>query len=120
MRDCRVNDRGGGFIAFSLVATPLLAALMAPTALAQDIGDATTGDKLAETWCSNCHVVVPTARRGSSNGAPTFSAIARMTSTPPLSLRAFLQTPHNRMPDLQLSRNEIDDLIAYILSLGRK
>jgi hypothetical protein len=32
-------------------------------------------------------------------------------------LRVFLQTPHDRMPDLHLSREEIDDLIAYILSM---
>jgi hypothetical protein len=43
-----------------------------------------------------------------------------MKSTTPLSLRAFLQTPHERMPDLHLSRDEIDDLTAYILSLRRK
>ena len=43
-----------------------------------------------------------------------------MKSTTPLSLRVFLQTPHNRMPDLHLSRTEIDDLIGYILSLRDK
>jgi hypothetical protein len=31
-----------------------------------------------------------------------------------------LQTPHARMPDLHLTRDEVDDLIAYILSLRRK
>ena len=34
-----------------------------------------------------------------------------------LSLRAFLQTPHARMPDLHLTREEVDDLASYILSL---
>ena len=43
-----------------------------------------------------------------------------MKSTTPMSLRAFLQTPHSRMPDLRLSRDEIDNLTAYILSLRRK
>jgi hypothetical protein len=33
------------------------------------------------------------------------------------SLRAFLQTPHARMPDLHLTREEVDDLASYILSL---
>ena len=87
---------------------------------AQEIGDAATGRYLAETWCSACHVVSQTTQHGASNGAATFAAIARMKSTTPLSLRAFLQTPHSQMPDLHLSRNEIDDLTAYILSLRRK
>jgi hypothetical protein len=34
-----------------------------------------------------------------------------------MSLRAFLQTPHWRMPDLHLTRDEIDDIATYILSL---
>lgn len=32
-------------------------------------------------------------------------------------MRAFLSHPHGAMPDLALSRAEIDDLIAYIGSL---
>ena len=34
-----------------------------------------------------------------------------------MALDVFLQTPHHRMPDLHLSRTEIDDVSAYILSL---
>ncbi len=114
-----VNERRVGFTTVPLLTAILLAG--PPSHVApQDIGDVTTGRHLAEIWCSICHVVVPTQQRGSSNGAPTFAAIARMKSTMPLSLRAFLQTPHSRMPDLQLSRDEIDDVAAYILSLQRK
>jgi mono/diheme cytochrome c family protein len=72
---------------------------------------------LAKTWCSTCHVVTPSAKTGTSTGVPTFAAVAALPSTTPISLRAFLQTPHARMPDLHLSRDETDDLIAYILSL---
>jgi mono/diheme cytochrome c family protein len=35
----------------------------------------------------------------------------------PGELRAFLSHPHGAMPDLALSRSEIDDLIAYIEGL---
>jgi mono/diheme cytochrome c family protein len=84
---------------------------------AQEIGDVAAGKRLAETWCSSCHVIAPSAHSGASTGVPTFAAVARMSSTTPLSLRAFLQTPHARMPDLHLSRDETDNLIAYILSL---
>ena len=82
--------------------------------------DVTAGKSLAEGWCSNCHVVSPAQQRGTSIGAPPFSAIAQMSSTTPMSLRAFLMTSHPPMPDLHLTRDEIDDVSAYILSLKRR
>jgi len=86
---------------------------------AQERGDAKAGRTLAETWCSSCHVVVPAPPSGTSTGAPTFAAIARMPSMTQESLRTFLQTPHGRMPDLHLSTGELDNLTAYIISLQR-
>ncbi len=87
---------------------------------AQETGDPAAGQRLAEKWCSGaCHVIGPAPQRGTSSGIPTFAAIARMPSTTPMSLRVFLQTPHAGMPDLHLSRDEIADLAAYILSLRR-
>ncbi len=104
-----------------LVIIPLLGPVAAPPeAHAQQIGDPTAGGQIAEGWCSSCHVVGPASQHGTSTGAPTFAAIARMKSTTPMSLRVFLLTPHPRMPDLHLSQDEIDDLGAYILSLRRK
>ena len=87
---------------------------------AQEIGNAAAGRRLANDWCSSCHLVGPTAERGVSSGAPTFAVIARMKSTTPMALKVFLQTPHSGMPDLHLSRTEIDDLTAYILSLKHR
>ncbi len=89
-------------------------------AVAQEIGDIENGRHLAETWCSSCHLIGPSAASGTSNGVPPFAVIARMKSTTILSLRAFLQTPHARMPDLHLTRDEVDDLASYILSLRPK
>jgi len=84
---------------------------------AKESGDVAQGQHLARTWCAACHVVEPTQRNGGATGVPTFAAIAQMPSTTTLSLHAFLQTTHGRMPDFQLSRDEIDDVSAYILSL---
>jgi mono/diheme cytochrome c family protein len=102
--------------AVSVLATILLS-VWSHRADAQKVGDVATGRRLSDTWCSSCHLVGPGSERGVSNGAPTFVAIAQQNSTTVLSLRVFLQTPHARMPDLHLSRDEIDDLAAYILSL---
>ncbi len=96
-----------------------LALLLAcPASLsAQVAGDADAGQRIAQTWCINCHVVGREQSNGTSNGAPPFTAIAADTAITPMALRAFLQTPHHRMPDLSLSHDEIDDMSAYILSL---
>ena len=94
----------------------LLATLAALPAAAQTAGDIPAGRVIAQTWCANCHAVEITAQH-TADGVPSFPAIARMASTTQLSLHAFLQTPHQRMPNFQLSRQQIDDVAAYILSL---
>ena len=45
-----------------------------------------------------------------------FVAITGRTSSPK-SLEAFLADPHPKMPNISLSRSEISDIVAYILSL---
>ncbi len=97
----------------SVLTAWLLVALAMPAAVAADLAD---GKALAEKWCSHCHLTGPGQKRA-GDAAPTFTSIARMPSTTEMSLKAFLQTPHVRMPDYQLTRAEIDDLTAYILSL---
>jgi mono/diheme cytochrome c family protein len=98
---------------------PLACLLMAaPTfAWAQDIEQ---GHQLATRWCANCHVVERTTAAASADGLPTFPAIAMSPRTTPELLRATMSAQHGRMPDLQLSKRQQDDLIAYIQSLKRQ
>jgi mono/diheme cytochrome c family protein len=99
------------------IAVPLLLFMAcSPPGSAQEVGDAQAGRSLSETWCTNCHVVSADQPQGASTGAPTFRAIAAQTAMTPMALAAFLQTPHHQMPDLHLSREEIGDVAAYILS----
>ena len=106
---------------YAMIKVALLAAIffavLPAKAWTQDTGDAVAGRHVAESWCSACHVIGPGQASGTSNGAPPFAAVARMKATTPLSLSVFLQTPHGRMPDLHLSRDEIADVSAYIMSL---
>lgn len=100
-------------VARSIVA--LLAATM--TAEAQELGNAAEGHRLAEQWCSACHLIAPGLSDKVSDAVPTFPAIARHSSTTALSLRAFLQTSHRTMPNFNVTDPQIDDLTAYILGL---
>jgi mono/diheme cytochrome c family protein len=78
--------------------------------------DVQKGAQLARQWCANCHIIDGNTAGAVPQGPPSFPVIARSGMVPD-QLRAFLSHPHGAMPDLALSRAEIDDLIGYIQSL---
>lgn len=78
--------------------------------------DAQKGGQLARQWCAHCHVIGGTPAGDVAQGPPSFPTIARGEVTAD-QLRAFLSHPHGAMPDLALTRAEIDDLIGYIETL---
>ena len=84
-------------------------------AFAADVGH---GEKLARQWCSNCHLIGEDQAAG-GDAAPTFASIAETAAERTDDLRAWLADPHPPMPNLDLTRYEIDDLLAYIESLHR-
>lgn len=100
-----------------ILTAAMAGALAAAPAGAEQEGDPAAGRRLAEAWCSSCHVIGPGASGPASDAVPTFPSVARMPSTTGMSLRAFLLTPHARMPDIQMSREQTDDVVAYILGL---
>ena len=51
------------------------------------------------------------------DGAPPFAMVADTAAERTDDLRAWLADPHPPMPNLSLTRWEIDDLLAYIESL---
>ena len=94
----------------------MMMAAMPGAALAQD---ADAGRMVAQTWCANCHTVAarPTI---SADQVPSFAEIANRPGVTADGLRTFLSAPHGRMPDLSLSRTDIDNAIAYLLTLRAK
>ncbi|MFM8647552.1 MAG: c-type cytochrome [Methylocystis sp.] len=78
-------------------------------------GDVRHGEIIAQRWCAACHVVVPD-QSGAWADAPSFSDIARRRVDKD-ALAHFLIDPHPPMPDMHLSRQEIDDIVSYIRSL---
>ena len=76
-------------------------------------GNPLIGRQIATTLCVPCHQIGETHR----DGPPSFVDIANMPSTTALSLKVFLRSNHNAMPNLIIPDAETDDLIAYILNL---
>jgi len=104
---------------FLLFALPLIPAAGALAAGVADV-EAARGHALAQAWCAGCHAVEAGAAQSRFADVPSFAAIARLPSTTSPALHAFLSTPHSDMPDIKLKGEEIDAVVAYILSLKEK
>jgi len=92
-----------------------------PSILAQPLenGSVSSGHQIAISICGDCHEISPTKYSTTVVG-PKFDDIANLPSTTALSLKAFLRSNHNLMPNFVLSSADTDDVIAYILNLKRK
>jgi mono/diheme cytochrome c family protein len=78
--------------------------------------NASQGHRLAEAWCAPCHAIEP-QMAGMFDPAPSFEAIANRHGTTALSLKVFLKTNHQNMPNLVIAPDQADALANYILSL---
>jgi hypothetical protein len=65
-----------------------------------------------------CHAVGPIA--GSAHPHLDFETIARMPSATDLSLRVFLESSHRGMPNIIVKGRDLDDIVAYMMSLKRE
>lgn len=98
-------------------AAVLLAALtVVPTAETLAAGDAQEGFRIARRWCASCHVIGRNTPGG--DAAPPFVALASDPDKTEAYLKNWISNPHPPMPNLNLSRSDIEDLTAYIRSLN--
>ena len=90
----------------------------APAQVAGDIpGDPAAGRDLAEVVCSACHRIPGMEPVLDAPGALPFQALADDPAVTEPALRAFLLGPHPTMPNIVLSPERLNDIIAYILRL---
>ena len=81
------------------------------------VADASRGQRLSESLCASCHLVGSGKTSGAIAGMPSFRTFSELPNKRILSA---LIMPHTPMPNIQLTRNEIADIIAYIDDLRRK
>ncbi len=101
--------------AVKLLAISTALAMLSASAWAA--GDTARGRVLAEVWCSDCHIV--DADGNGKDAAPPFAAIARRGWPAQRIARAFIAAPHPPMPNFDLARAQIDDIVAYLNSLAK-
>jgi mono/diheme cytochrome c family protein len=114
-QECPAMQRSGHVVVIIMVVLILVLALAMVWTRPAAAFEAEAGRLLAERWCSACHSIEPSS---GVDQAPTFEAIARDPSKKSDWVRAWLMTPHPAMPDMTLSRAEVEAIIAYLQSLG--
>jgi cytochrome c2 len=103
-----------------------LLALVAGCAMAgaQDWGDPRKGLEYARAMCTECHDLSAEEQRPPMRGAPSFEAIANTPGMTPTALVVWFRTSHpllpKTMPNLIVPDDDMDNVIAYILSLRKK
>jgi len=80
--------------------------------------DAKAGQEVAKKLCTSCNMVGKQSATASVLAdVPSFVAIANKPGQSAESIAGRIVVPHPPMSQIHLSRNEIADLAAYILSL---
>lgn len=104
-----------GVIASMVSAIPVHAATDGP-------GSAGFGRRLTEEVCGECHRVskTPTAKPPPMQedlAAPDLTERVRDPGFTEMALRSYLQTSHPVMPNIRLTKEETDDIVAYLMTL---
>ncbi|MCC7252723.1 cytochrome c [Hyphomicrobium sp.] len=92
-------------------AAPALAGAMTPKP------DPEKGRALAERVCVACHVVSRPATSTVAADVPSFLAIANKQGQSMEAIAGRIVIPHPPMPAVALSREEIANVVAYIMTL---
>jgi mono/diheme cytochrome c family protein len=103
-----------------LVASAVALTLCSRGASGQSQHSTSAGRLVAERFCVACHDIGGAPTEGAvSAGVPGFATIAARPEQTAEAIAGRIVVPHPQMPDIQLTRREIADVSAYILSLRR-
>ena len=102
----------------------LLMLVLLPVATAPGYGAPVTsapnsqhGKELAARLCSNCHLVGTSEQQQANADVPSFHEIANKEGQSAGAIMARIMLPKHPMPTIPLTKSELADLSAYILSL---
>jgi cytochrome c len=111
----RIGKNGLAVLCFAAAG---IAALSGTSVWAQIHPDAKSGRKIAEKLCVGCHIVgAEAAGKTVPADVPSFARIASKPGQTAQGIAGAIVVPHPPMPQIQLTREEIGDVAAYILTL---
>lgn len=92
-------------------------ALSSGAVVAQEIGDKDKGLAYARKNCTECHEVEKEKRVSPFSDVPSFQDAADSEGMSHRALAVWLKSSHPNMPNFIIPADDIDDIIAYIMSL---
>lgn len=101
---------------FGLVIGALSYVALTPVEAAT-LGEPKTGKAYAQSHCASCHSIVRDGNTSAVEAATPFQAIANTAGMTRTALYVFFRSPHPTMPNLIVQGDNLDNIIAYILSL---
>ena len=82
----------------------------------QQTGDPEAGAAYAKNVCAQCHTIKG-AEPSPEPTAPPFKVVANTPGMTATALAVWLTTSHPTMPNIVLERQDLDNVIAFILTL---
>ena len=102
------------WFALVIVSLPLFAGL--PSSAEAQTGDPGAGAAYAQQVCAKCHAIDRTGISPELT-APIFKDVANTPGMTETALTVWLRTSHPTMPNIIVEPADMDNVIAYILSL---
>jgi mono/diheme cytochrome c family protein len=98
----------------------LLASALTTAGQAQEFGDARAGQAYAQKVCAECHAVLGSEAASPVARATPFKTVANTPGMTGTAIAVWLRTPHPTMPNLIVARDDLENLVSYILDLREK
>jgi len=118
MKKDKTMKRQIGRLLISGIVVTAMGGLLSGNVFAQEAGNAARGALLAQTWCASCHIIDNAGTGQSVEAARPFPNMAKDPTRDADFYRHWLTTRHPQMPNLDLGRRNINDLVAYIRTLA--
>jgi mono/diheme cytochrome c family protein len=98
-----------------LLSITLVAVTESGALATEDVGDPQAGFDYAKRVCSVCHAI--SAEQSPNPKAPRFREVADTPGITGTALRVWMETSHPTMPNIIVEKDDMLNVIAYILSL---
>jgi len=121
------NAAGLCAIILAIAAVPSLAQgqpsdsepFQAPDATKPKKPDPQNGRVIVRALCTNCHLIGEEPTSTVNADVPSFPAVANKPNQSAEHISNWLLNSHGPMPNVHLTRSELSDVAAYIMSLRR-
>jgi cytochrome c len=114
------NEKSKQAIAcFSILSYLLVSGTLSTSSMAEEVRrpSAEGGLELAQKFCKACHIVTAEGGETAPVGPPSFPSIANKPEQTAERIIGALVAPHPPMPDMHLTNDEMQDIIAYLDTL---